>query len=206
MYYSLFQSHIAYGSLIWSFTSQKNMRKVFFLEKICMRLLKFSDHRGYISPTFKSMKIVKLQGFIQFSVLKFLYFQFNDQFPLQVKSIFIQNESVNAYNTRSGKLFFTPHINTIHFGKESLRYNGSLTWNNFFQCISNNNFYNVGISNFFFLKDLLLENYQQYLQLIKNIYTCDMYILLSKIHQIHNLLFYSGHSFLHQCLHEKMLN
>ena len=131
----------------------------FFLQKKCMRFLKFSDYREHTSPIFKSLKVLKLQDIIKFSILKLIYFYFNDQLPLQVKNIFIKNESVNPYNTRGGKLFFIPHVHTTHFGTKSLRYNGSLTWNNS-QSMNNNNLFNVGISKFKnFLKDLLLENY-----------------------------------------------
>ena len=125
-----------------------------------MRLLTFSDYHEHTSPIFKSLKVLKLQDIIKFSILKLIYFYFNDQLPLQVKNIFIKNESVNPYNTRGGKLLFIPHINTNHFGTKSLRYNGPLTWSNFSQSMNNNNLFNVGISKFkIFLKDLLLENY-----------------------------------------------
>ena len=160
IYYSLFQSYIVHGSTVWSFTSQKNMKKIFVFQKKCMRLLTVSDYREHTSPIFKSLKVLKLQDIIKFSILKLIYFYFNDQLPLQVKNIFIKNESVNPYKTRGGKLFFIPHINTTHFGTKSLRYNGPLTWNNFSQSMNNNNFVNLGISKFKnFLKDLILENY-----------------------------------------------
>ena len=125
-----------------------------------MRLLTFSDYHEDTSPIFKSLKVLKLQVIIKFSILKLIYFYFNDQLPLQVKNIFIKNESVNLYNARGGKLLFIPHISTTHFGTKSLRYNGILTWNNFSHSMTKNNFFNVVISIFKkFLKDLLLENY-----------------------------------------------
>ena len=111
-----------------------------------MRLLIFSDCHEHTSPIFKSLKVLKLQDIIKFSILKLIYFYFNDQLPLQVKNIFIKNESVNSYKTRGGKLLFIPHITTTHFGTKSLRYNGPLTWNNFSQSMNNCNFVNLGIS------------------------------------------------------------
>ena len=47
------------------------------------------------------------------------------------------NELVNAYNTRGGKLLFIRHINKTHFCSKSLKHNGPLTWNNFFQSMKN---------------------------------------------------------------------
>ena len=125
-----------------------------------MRFLTFSDYCEHTSPIFKSLKVLKLQDIIHFSILKLIYFYFNDQMSLQAKNIFIKNKSVSPYNTRNGKLLFILHINTDHFGTKSLRFNGPLTWNNFAQNMNNNNFCNVGISKFKkFLKDLILENY-----------------------------------------------
>ena len=139
---------------------KKNMKKIFVLQKKCMRILRFSNYHVHTSPIFKFLKVLKLQGIIQFSILKLIYFYVNDLLPLQVKNTFIKNESVNPHNTRGGKLLFIPHINTTHFGSKSLRYNGLLTWSNFSQTMNNNNFFNVGISKLEkFLKDLLLENY-----------------------------------------------
>ena len=92
-----------------------------------MRLSTFSDYREHTSPIFKSLKVLKLEDIIKFSILKLIYFDFNDQLPLQVKNIFIKNESVNPYKTRRGKLLFILHINTTHFCTKSLRYNGPLT-------------------------------------------------------------------------------
>ena len=77
-----------------------------------MRLLTFSDYPKHTSPIFKSLKVLKLQHIIKFCIVKLIYFYFNDQLPLQVKNIFIKNESVHPYNTRGNKLLFIPHINT----------------------------------------------------------------------------------------------
>ena len=138
------------------------MKKTSVLQKKCVRLLTFSDYCEHSSPIpiFKSLKVLKPQVIIKFSLLKLIYFYFNDQLPLQAINIFIKNESVNLYNTRGSKLLFIPHINTTHFDKKLLRYNGPLTWNNLSQTMKNNNFFNAGTSEFEkFLKDLLLGNY-----------------------------------------------
>ena len=117
----------------------KNMKKIFVLQKKCLRLL-ISECCEHTSPIFKSLKVLKLQNIIQFIFLKLTYFYFNDQLLLQVKNIFIQNESVNPCNTKDGKLLFIPHTNTTQFVTKLLRYNGPLTWNNFSQGMNSNNF------------------------------------------------------------------
>ena len=39
-----------------------------------MTLLTFSDYREHPIPRFKSMKVLKLEDFVKFSILKFIYF------------------------------------------------------------------------------------------------------------------------------------
>ena len=43
-----------------------------------MRILTFSDCREHTNSIFKSLKVLKLQDIIQFSILKLIYFHFND--------------------------------------------------------------------------------------------------------------------------------
>ena len=69
----------------------KNIKRIFVHQKKRMRLLIFSDYHEHTSPFFKYLKVLKLQD-IQFNILKLVYFSFNDQLPLQIKNIFIQNE------------------------------------------------------------------------------------------------------------------
>ena len=54
IYYSLFQSYVLYGSTIWCYTSQKNIMKIFFLQKRCMRLITFSNFQEHTTPIFKN--------------------------------------------------------------------------------------------------------------------------------------------------------
>ena len=63
--------------------------------------------------------------------------------------------------------------------------------------IINSNFHNVGVFEFKnFVKHLLLVNYQWHLYVLKIIYKYkNIYIWLSSIHQIYNLLFCFGRSF-----------
>ena len=124
------------------------MKKIIVLQENCIRLLIFPGYREHTSLIFKSLKVLKLQDIIKFTILKLIYFYVNDQLRLQVKNIFIKNESVNPYNTRSSKLLFITQIYSIHFGTKSLRYNDPLTWNNFSQGMNNDSFFSAGISKF----------------------------------------------------------
>ena len=62
--------------------------------------------------------------------------------------------------------------------------------------MNNNNIYNVGISKYKKFLKYLLKIIKLCFYTIKDIYIDDLYILLSSIQQNHNLLLYSGHSFI----------
>ena len=123
--------------------------KIFILQKRCVRLITFSEFQDHTTPIFKNFKILKLQDIIKFNTLKLIYLYYMDQLPLEIKDIFTTNESVNPYNTRSGKLLFIPQVNTTHYAIKSLRYNGPTIWNDFFRItVNNKNLCNTGISKF----------------------------------------------------------
>ena len=127
--------------------------------RIWSYLLKRSLMKNLIFCVVLPMKILTLQDIIKFIILKLIHFYYNNDQSLKlVESVFTNNESVNRYKTRCGKLFFITHVNKTHFSANLLRYIGPLTLNNFSRRI--NNFYNVGISKFnIFLEDLRRENY-----------------------------------------------
>ena len=47
VYYALFYSHMTYGSLVWSLTTQKNLNSIFMLQKKSIRIINFAtfNHR-----------------------------------------------------------------------------------------------------------------------------------------------------------------
>ena len=79
IYYSLLQSYILYGSTISCYASQKNMMKIFILEKRCMRLITFSKFQVHTTPIFKNFKILKLQDIFKFNTLMLIYLYYKDE-------------------------------------------------------------------------------------------------------------------------------
>ena len=149
IYCNLFQLYIVYGSTVSLYVTEK-------YEDFCSsEKIHETFNIFWLSWTYQSNS----QIFESSKARYYQFFCFNDQLPLQVKKVFIKNESVNPYNTRGGKLLVILRINMSYFGTKPLRYNGPLTWNNFFQSINNNNFINLGITKFKkFLKNLVLGN------------------------------------------------
>ena len=79
--------------------------KIFILHNI-------SEFLEHTTPIFKNFKILKLQNIIKFDILKLIYLYCKNQLPLKIKDIFTTNESVNVCNTKGGKLFCIPLVNS----------------------------------------------------------------------------------------------
>ena len=88
----------------------------------------FLDHT---SPLFVSLNILKIRDIMTCQILKFVFQFYNNKLPSELQTLFIKNESVHSFNTRGSKLLFVPQVNSTHYGISSLKYNGSITWNNF---------------------------------------------------------------------------
>ena len=147
VYYSLFHSYVTYGSLVWSYTSQKNLEKLFKLQKKCVRIITFSNYHEHTAPLFASLNLLKLEDIFQFQILKLIYFFYNDRLPTEIKNLFTISNSVHSHITRGHQLLFIPNVITTHYGKSSLKYNAPFTWNNFAR---SNEFvnYETSISNY----------------------------------------------------------
>ena len=105
IYYNLFQSHILYGSTIWCYASQKNVMKIFILQKGCMRLITFTEFQENTTSILKNFKILKLQDIIKCNTSKLIYLYYKNQLPPQIKYILTTNESINLYITRVESYF-----------------------------------------------------------------------------------------------------
>ena len=105
IYYNLFQSHILYGSTIWCYASQKNVMKIFILQKGCMRLITFTEFQENTTSILKNFKILKLQDIIKCNTSKLIYLYYKYQLPPQIKYILTTNESINLYITRVESYF-----------------------------------------------------------------------------------------------------
>ena len=131
VYYSIFYSYVIYGSLAWSFTSQNNLNKLFLLQKKCVRILSNAKFLDHTDPLFISLNILKIRDILTSQVLKLVFQFYNDKLPSELQTLFVKNELVHSFNTRSSNLLHVPRVNTNHYGISSLKYNGPLTWNSF---------------------------------------------------------------------------
>ena len=132
LYYGIFESHLTYGSIVWQFTSQKNLKRLFSLQKRFLKLLYFCSIDDHVSPVFISSEILKTEDIFLFETLKFMHSFSQNVIPTALTSLFYYNDSrCSEIKTRNLNLLYTPSFNTISYGKNSLSYKGTLIWNNF---------------------------------------------------------------------------
>ena len=58
LYYSLFDSHLNYGNLLWSCAEQKLLCKVENLQKKCIRNVGLKPYKAHTEPIFKYLEIL----------------------------------------------------------------------------------------------------------------------------------------------------
>ena len=60
LYYSLFESHLNFGNLLWGCAQNKFLNKISNLKKKCIRNIALKNFRAHTEPIFKSLNILKL--------------------------------------------------------------------------------------------------------------------------------------------------
>ena len=138
VYYSIFYPHILYGSLVWQYSTNTKLQKIYTLQKRCIRILTFSDFLEHTNPLFISLKLLKLCDVLQGEVLKYFFRLHMGQLPPIISTLFTYNNTVHNHCTRSSSSLHIPSFNTINYGKNSLRYKGASDWNNFYKDLTNN--------------------------------------------------------------------
>ena len=68
-----------------------------------------------------------------FSLIKplFMFDFINENFPDEIKIIFVINRSIRSYETRSSMVFHITKAKTSRFSLNTLRYDGATLWNKF---------------------------------------------------------------------------
>ena len=135
------------------------MNKLFVLQKRCIRLITFSRFDEHSEILFKSLELLKIGDILKNEVIKFFYSYYNGTMPSSILPHFSITSSIHDHITCNFRVFHIPSINTIRFGKNSLRFACATIWNSFFKNLDNIE----NLSSWYKLKTLLrkkaLESY-----------------------------------------------
>ena len=128
LYYSFVSVHIKYCSIVWGFTTKKNIDRIHKLQKRSIRLITNSSYLAPSKPLFLKMKILPVQEFISLESMIFMFKVSNNVLSEVFHNHFTLNCSIHNYNTRNAKNIHTP-LNRISKTQSSIFYHGPILWN-----------------------------------------------------------------------------
>ena len=117
IFYSLIQSHLTYGILLWGHSSDK----LLLLQKRAIRILTNSQYICHTEPLFKRLKILRLNDLFKLAQLKFLHKHVNRKLPDFFSSMSFTHQPQHNYPTRQIRV----HVYEIvrhEFAKKSIRH------------------------------------------------------------------------------------
>ena len=101
VYYALFYSHMTYGSLVWSLTTQKKLDSVFRLQKKSIRIINFANFNQRTNPLFLDDRIIKFPDVIKLNQLMLVQ-QFNNKtLPGELENLMEHIANIHNHCTRS---------------------------------------------------------------------------------------------------------
>ena len=100
LYYSLFDSHLNYGNLLWGCASNKLIDKIDILQKKCIRNVALKPYKAHTEPLFKEHSIIKLSDKISYCRSVFMHQYRNNKLPESFSNIFTDIISTDELQTR----------------------------------------------------------------------------------------------------------
>ena len=82
IYYSLFDSHLNFGNILWGCASNKFLKKIETLQKKCIRKVSLKKFNAHSEPIFKELEILKISDKIAYCQAIFMH-HINDALQTQ---------------------------------------------------------------------------------------------------------------------------
>ena len=82
IYYSLFDSHLNFGNLLWGCADKKLLGKIDVLQKRCIRNVGLKKYKAHTEPIFKELNILKVSDKISFAKSVFMHQYKNNKLPI----------------------------------------------------------------------------------------------------------------------------
>ena len=133
VYYALFYSHLKYGSLVWSLTSQKNLDIIFTLQKKSIRILNSVNYNAHTNLLSLENKIKEFPDIIKSNQLLFANQFLNNNLPEDLKNMIRFSNCIHDHSTRisQNRGFFIAQVTSTNYGIYSIRYMVPFVWNEF---------------------------------------------------------------------------
>ena len=135
VYYSIFYSHLIYGSIVWGLTSDRNISKIENLQEKCAKILTFSKFNSEPGPAINELSLTRVRDVIKIQQLKLAYEFCNELLPSDLNNLFAfsratQSTNLNLISNINNHLRIPP-VHSVNSGILSLRFKCTQLWNNF---------------------------------------------------------------------------
>ncbi|XP_057290769.1 uncharacterized protein LOC130613442 [Hydractinia symbiolongicarpus] len=130
VYYAIFHSHLQYCNQIWGQPNSLDVNRIAVLQNFAIRQMTFESRRASSSIIYGNLEILKFNDIVQCQNILFLHKLFHDKMPATIQNTFAVDFN-HAQSTRAEKagLINLPTVNTVCFGKNSIRFNTIKSWN-----------------------------------------------------------------------------
>ena len=107
----------------------KHLRKVEVLQNGALRII--SNDYGHVSPHYKALNILKFKDNITLKNCLLLHDFINKKLPNSFNNYFTTCKDLHTINSRSASKghIFVPDIDTITYGRTSIKHQPILSWN-----------------------------------------------------------------------------
>ena len=112
IYYSLFDSHLNFGNILWGCASNKLLKRIDTLQKKCIRNVTLQKYNAHSEPLFKSLGILKNSDKIVYNQAIFMRQYRNKKLPVSFENMFLDITDQDELQTRNNDYNFqnTPAI------------------------------------------------------------------------------------------------
>ena len=153
LYFSIFNSHLSYGLVVWGNASKLYINKIKSLRKGALKSI-VSAHNDNINinSIHHDLKILNVDHQLQVQLSSLMWDYDHDSLPISLKMHFKKTNVVHNYSTQAaskGNLYLNK-VNTVKYGIKSFRYQGAKVLND----LKNMSIYKNIIKKSIFLKKL----------------------------------------------------
>ena len=134
LYFSLFNSHLSYGLVVWGNASKIDINKITSLQEKAIKAI--SKHKNgddiNISREYFNLNILNINDQINYQISSLMWDYDHNVLPSSLTQCFTRSSRIHNYKTRGalrGNLFHTK-VNTIKYGIKAFRYQGVQVLNN----------------------------------------------------------------------------
>lgn len=153
LYFSLFHSHLLYCSIILNCTQQKNINRIFIMQKKAIRIITKSHYNAHTTPLFSSLNILPFEKIIHLNQLLFMHSIHYSYSHTSFNNVWMLNNERNHDHTlRNLNKFYTP-FPRFEFFKRSPIYMLPKIWNELpgeLRCQSNRYTFKIAVINHLF--------------------------------------------------------